>query len=96
MLASAAYFLLHPNPGPAAEKQAKISVTLEKIAEVEGITASDEDIEAEFKSLAEQNGMPSWVTVDSKKMEGVFKQAPDRADIAGDINESLIVELYSR
>ena len=46
--------------------------------------------------LAEQNGMPSWVTVDSKKMEGVFKQAPDRADIAGDINESLIVELYSR
>ena len=39
---------------PAAEKQAKISVTLEKIAEVEGITASDEDIEAEFKSLAEQ------------------------------------------
>ena len=39
---------------PAAEKQAKISVTLEEIAEVEGITASDEDIEAEFKSLAEQ------------------------------------------
>ena len=39
---------------PAAEKQAKISVTLEKIAEVEGITASDEDIEAEFKSLAER------------------------------------------
>lgn len=46
--------------------------------------------------LADQNGMPSWVTVDTKKMEGVFKQAPDRADIAGDINESLIVELYSR
>ena len=39
---------------PAAEKQAKISVTLEKIVEVEGITASDEEIEAEFKSLAEQ------------------------------------------
>ncbi|HCP70653.1 MAG TPA: trigger factor, partial [Clostridiales bacterium] len=39
---------------PAAEKQAKISVTLEKIAEVEGLTASEEDIEAELKSLAEQ------------------------------------------
>ena len=51
---------------------------------------------ADSLQLAEQNGMPSWVTVDSKKMEGVFKQAPDRADIAGDINESLIVELYSR
>ena len=39
---------------PAAEKQAKISVTLEKIVEVEGISVTDEEIEAEFKSLAEQ------------------------------------------
>ena len=39
---------------PAAEKQAKISVTLEKIVEVEGITATDEEIEAEFESLAKQ------------------------------------------
>ncbi len=46
--------------------------------------------------LAEQNGFPGWVTVDTKKMEGVFKQAPDRADISAEINESLIVELYSR
>ena len=39
---------------PQAEKQAKISVTLEKIVEVEGLTVSDEEIEAEFASLAEQ------------------------------------------
>lgn len=39
---------------PAAEKQARISVTLEKIVEVEGITVTDEEIEAEQKSLAEQ------------------------------------------
>ncbi len=39
---------------PAAEKQAKISVTLEKIVEVEGITVTDEEIEAEIASLAEQ------------------------------------------
>ena len=39
---------------PAAEKQAKISVTLEKIVEVENITVSDEEIEAELKALAEQ------------------------------------------
>ena len=39
---------------PAAEKQAKITVTLEKIVEAEGITVSDEELEAEFKSLAEQ------------------------------------------
>ena len=39
---------------PAAEKQAKISVTLEKIVEDEGLTVTDEEIEEEFKSLAEQ------------------------------------------
>ncbi len=46
--------------------------------------------------LAEQNGFPAWVTVDPKKMEGVFKQLPDRSDLSAEINESLIVELYSR
>jgi small subunit ribosomal protein S4 len=51
---------------------------------------------AEALSLAEQVGLPSWVSVDAKKLEGTFKQVPDRSDIAGDINESLIVELYSR
>ena len=51
---------------------------------------------AEALSLAEQGGLPSWVSVDAKKLEGTFKQVPDRSDIAGDINESLIVELYSR
>jgi small subunit ribosomal protein S4 len=51
---------------------------------------------AEALSLAEQGGLPSWVSVDAKKFEGTFKQVPDRSDIAGDINESLIVELYSR
>ena len=39
---------------PAAEKQAKVNVTLEKIIEVEGITVSDEDVEAEYNELAKQ------------------------------------------
>lgn len=47
-------------------------------------------------SLAEQNGFPQWVSVDKTKMEGLFKSVPERSDIAADINESLIVELYSR
>lgn len=50
----------------------------------------------EALSLAEQSGMPSWVSVDAKKMEGTFKSLPDRSEIANDVNESLIVELYSR
>ena len=47
-------------------------------------------------NLAEQNGFPSWVSIDKNKMEGVLKTLPERSDIAADINESLIVELYSR
>ena len=47
-------------------------------------------------SLAEQSGFPSWVSVDKSKMQGTFKSVPERSDIAADINESLIVELYSR
>lgn len=50
----------------------------------------------EALSLAEQTGMPSWVSVDAKKMEGTYKADPDRSEIANDVNESLIVELYSR
>jgi small subunit ribosomal protein S4 len=50
----------------------------------------------EAVSLAGQNGFPSWVSVDAIKLEGTLKQLPDRSEIAGDINESLIVELYSR
>lgn len=46
--------------------------------------------------LAESQGMPNWVQVDATKLEGVFKKAPDRDEFGADINESLIVELYSR
>ncbi len=46
--------------------------------------------------LAEGQGFPAWVTVDSTKLEGVFKKAPDRDEFGADIKEALIVELYSR
>ncbi|MBM3379546.1 MAG: 30S ribosomal protein S4 [Betaproteobacteria bacterium] len=47
-------------------------------------------------NLAEQHGFPQWVAVDKTRMEGVFKTHPDRSDLPADINENLIVELYSR
>ncbi len=50
----------------------------------------------EALALAEQVGMASWVSVDAKKMEGTFKRLPDRSEFANDVNESLIIELYSR
>ncbi|MCC5863965.1 MAG: 30S ribosomal protein S4 [Wenzhouxiangella sp.] len=40
--------------------------------------------------------VPAWVSVEFDKMEGEFKGAPDRDDLPPDINESLIVELYSK
>jgi len=46
--------------------------------------------------LATGFGLPQWVDVDTTKLSGTFKQAPDRADVARDINESMVVELYSR
>lgn len=50
----------------------------------------------ESLDLATSIGLPQWVEVDTSKMTGVFKQAPDRADVARDVNESMVVELYSR
>ena len=46
--------------------------------------------------LAESIGLPAWVSVDATKLEGTFKKAPDRDEFGSEINESLIVELYSR
>lgn len=51
---------------------------------------------AEALKLAESIGLPGWVAVDSTKLEGTFKKAPDRDEFGAEINESLIVELYSR
>ena len=39
---------------------------------------------------------PSWVEVDAKKFSGMFKSVPERSDLPSDINEALIVELYSK
>lgn len=50
----------------------------------------------EALELAKQIGFPAWVEVTVDKAEGVFKKSPDRDEFASDVNESLIVELYSR
>jgi small subunit ribosomal protein S4 len=46
--------------------------------------------------IASQVGFPEWVEVDQGKMAGVLKQLPERDDILPDINENLVVELYSK
>lgn len=47
-------------------------------------------------ALAQQRGIPEWMDVDAKKMSGVFKRLPERSDLPAEINESLVVELYSK
>ena len=46
--------------------------------------------------LASQRGEVEWVSVDTTKMEGTFTRNPDRSDLPSEINENLIVELYSK
>ncbi len=46
--------------------------------------------------IAEKNQFVDWVSVDTNKLEGVYKRIPERSDLPSDINESLVVELYSK
>ena len=46
--------------------------------------------------IAEQREKPTWVEVDTKKLAGIFKRLPERSDLSAEINEQLIVELYSK
>jgi small subunit ribosomal protein S4 len=50
----------------------------------------------EALSLNTQSGLPSWVDVNDKEMEGKFKRLPERSDLSSDINEQLVVEFYSK
>jgi small subunit ribosomal protein S4 len=47
-------------------------------------------------ALAAQRGSVEWIAVDAGKLEGTFKRVPDRIDLSSEINENLIVELYSK
>ena len=46
--------------------------------------------------IATQVGLPDWVEVNDKEMEGVLRTLPEREEILPDINENLVVELYSK
>jgi small subunit ribosomal protein S4 len=46
--------------------------------------------------LAQQRGVAEWIDVDAKKLEGVFKAMPERSELPAEIQEQLVVELYSK
>ncbi len=47
-------------------------------------------------NMAKQKGIADWITLDETKLEAVFKNVPERTDLPPDINEQLVVELYSK
>ena len=79
-------------------KVVNVPSAIVKAADVIGVTekAKGQLRIQDALQLAEKVGFPSWVEVDVKKMVGTFKGAPDRSEFAQDINESLVVELYSK
>ena len=79
-------------------KVVNVPSALVKAADVVGVTekAKGQLRIQDALQLAEKVGFPSWVEVDVKKMTGTFKGAPDRSEFGQDINESLVVELYSK
>lgn len=51
---------------------------------------------ADSLTVTEQYGFPTWVEVNPKDFSGSFNSLPDRADLGSDMNEQLVVELYSK
>jgi small subunit ribosomal protein S4 len=74
---------------------ASYSVKLNDVVAVRDKSKAQDRIKHSLQ-LAEQNGFPLWISVDSAKFQGSYKSFPERSDLSQDINESLIVELYSR
>lgn len=70
-------------------------VTAEDVVEVREKAKKQLRIQSSLE-LAEQYGLVDWVEVDSKGMKGTFKRLPDRSELPAEINEQLVVELYSK
>jgi len=70
-------------------------VTAEDVISVREKAKKQDRIKAAME-LAGHREAPVWIEVDEKKLEGVFKSVPERTDLPAEINENLIVELYSK
>ncbi|MEI8631643.1 30S ribosomal protein S4 [Vibrio sp. PP-XX7] len=71
------------------------NVTADDVVSVREKAKQQSRIKAALE-VAEQREKPTWIEVDDSKMEGTFKRLPERSDLSADINEQLIVELYSK
>lgn len=67
----------------------------EDVVELTAGTREQLRVKAAYEA-AEQRGLPEWLEVDGKAMKGTYKTVPDRSDLSSDINEALVVALYSK
>ncbi|MBG7601171.1 MAG: 30S ribosomal protein S4 [Gammaproteobacteria bacterium] len=74
---------------------ASYQVSAEDVVSVREKSRKQDRIQSSL-SIAEQYEFPDWIEVDVKGMSGVFKRIPERTDLPAEINEQLIVELYSK
>jgi small subunit ribosomal protein S4 len=65
------------------------------VVEVAGGAKEQLRIQGAIKA-AENRGFPDWIEVDTNAMKGKFKALPQRSELSSNINESLVVELYSK
>ena len=75
---------------------ASYQVSAEDVISIKEKSKTQTRIQESLALSDQYDTISSWVTVDSKKMEGIFKSIPERMDLPSDINESLVVELYSK
>lgn len=71
-------------------------VSVDDVVAVREKSKKQARIKAALELAASNREKPTWLEVDATKMEGVFKRTPERSDLSADINEHLIVELYSK
>ncbi len=74
---------------------ASYQVSAEDVVSVREKSRTQDRIKSSL-SIAEQYEFPDWIEVDVTAMTGVFKRIPERTDLPAEINEQLIVELYSK
>lgn len=66
------------------------------VIEIAGRAKEHLRIKAALEAAEQRGSIPEWMEVDAKAMKGVFKRTPERADLPPEINESLVVALYSK
>ena len=79
-------------------KRVNIPSYIVKSGDVIEVSKNSKDqlrIKAAIDSASNRN-FPSWIEVNTKEMKGIFKEQPDRSELPATINESLVVELYSK